>query len=75
MSAASQGAGSGVVIGLVLVLLLQQFGSLDLSDLIPAIEYLLIGGVIGGILGGLIGWALGRSYLARHAVASTSAPK
>jgi len=75
MSAASHGAESGVVLGIVIVLLLQQVGSLDLSDLVPAIEYLVIGGVIGGIFGALIGWALGRSYLARHSVAAASGSK
>ncbi len=67
MSAASHGAGCGVVLGIVLVVLFQQFGYVNLSDLLPTIEYLLIGAVIGGILGALIGWALGRSYLSRHA--------
>lgn len=67
MSAASHGAGCGVVLGIVLVVLFQQFGYLDLSDLVPTIEYLVIGAVIGGILGALIGWVLGRNYLSRHA--------
>jgi hypothetical protein len=67
MSAASHGAGCGVVLGIVLVVLFQQFGYLDLSDLIPTIEYLAIGAVVGGIIGALIGWALGRAYLSRHA--------
>ena len=67
MSAASHGAGCGVVLGIVLVVLFQQLGYLDLSDLVPTLEYLIIGGVIGGILGALIGWALGRGYLARQA--------
>lgn len=66
MSAASHGAASGVVLGIVLVLLAQQLGFLPLSDLVLAIEYLIVGAVIGGILFGLIGWGLGRRYLARH---------
>jgi len=66
MSAASHGAGCGVVLGIVLVILFQQLGYLDLSDLVPTLEYLIIGGVVGGIVGALIGWVLGRSYLARH---------
>ena len=75
MSAASHGAGSGVVLGIVLVVFLQQVGYLDLSDLVPTLEYLLIGGVVGGVLGGLIGWALGRSYLARQAAREAAASK
>jgi len=75
MSAGSHGAGSGVVLGIVLVVLFQQLGYLDLSDLVPTLEYLLIGGVIGGILGGLIGWVLGRSYLAREAAREATASK
>ena len=72
MSAASHGAGCGVVLGIVLVVLFQQFGYLDLSDLVPTLEYLIIGGVVGGVLGALIGWGLGRSYLARHATTEPS---
>lgn len=67
MSSASHGAGCGVVLGICLVVLFQQFGYLNLSDIVPTIEYLAIGIVVGGVLGGLIGWVLGRAYLARHA--------
>jgi hypothetical protein len=67
MSATGSGAAAGVVLGLVLVLLAQQLGFLGLSDLVHAVEYLVIGAVVGGILFGVIGWALGRRYLARHA--------
>lgn len=66
MSAASHGAGCGVVLGIVIVIFLQQISYLDLSDLAPAIEYLLIGAIVGGVLGAAIGWALGRSYLSRQ---------
>jgi len=75
MSAASHGAGCGVVLGIVIVIFLQQIAIFDLSDLVPALEYLLIGGIIGGVLGALIGWALGRSYLSRHAMSEASTPK
>jgi hypothetical protein len=75
VSAASHGASCGVVLGIVLVIFLQQIAYLDLSDLVPAIEYLVIGGVVGGVLGTLIGWVLGRSYLARHAIAETTPAK
>jgi hypothetical protein len=66
VSATSQGAGCGVVLGIVFVLLAQQLAFVSLSDLIPAIEYLVIGAVAGGLLFALIGWALGRRYLRRH---------
>jgi hypothetical protein len=75
MSAASHGAGCGVVLGIVLVVLFQQLGYVNLSDIVPTIEYLVIGAVVGGILGALIGWALGRSYLARHAADQAAASK
>jgi hypothetical protein len=72
MSATSQGAGSGVVLGIVFVLLAQQLAYISLSDLLPAIEYIVIGAVVGGVLFALIGWALGRRYLSRHPPADTS---
>jgi len=75
MSAASHGAGCGVVLGIVLVVFLQQLGYVNLSDLIPTIEYILIGAIVGGVLGGLIGWALGRGYRARRAADQAAAPK
>ena len=66
MSAGGQGAGAGVVIGICAVLLGQQLALFSLSDLVPAIEYLVVGAIIGGVLFGLIGWGLGRRYLSRH---------
>lgn len=66
MSAASSGAGAGVVLGIVFVLLAQQFTLLAMSTLLAALEYLIIGGVIGGVIFGLIGWALGRRYERTH---------
>jgi NhaP-type Na+/H+ or K+/H+ antiporter len=66
MSAGTHGAGCGVVLGLVAVLLAQQFAYLSLSSLDPALEDLVLGAIVGGILGGLIGWALGRRYLRQH---------
>jgi membrane protein YqaA with SNARE-associated domain len=71
LSATSHGLGAGLVFGIVLVLLLQQFAYLDLSALGPAVEYLLAGAVVGGVLGALIGWCLGRVYLHRHPDEST----
>jgi len=75
VSAMSHGAGCGVVLGIVLVIFLQQVGYLVLSDIGPTIEYLVIGAVIGGILGALIGWVLGRGYLAHHEMTEATAPK
>lgn len=66
MSATGSGAAAGVVLGIVLVLLAQQLGFLGLSDLVRAIEYLVIAAVIGGVLFAAFGWAMGRRYLARH---------
>ncbi len=66
MSATGSGAGCGVVLGLVLVLLAAQWSLITLSQLVPTIEYLVVAAVIGGLIGALIGWALGRRYLAKH---------
>lgn len=71
MSATGSGAGSGVVFGIVVVLLAQQLGYLSLSDLVPAIEYVIIGAIIGGVVFGVIGWALGRRYMRRHPMPPT----
>jgi len=67
MSATTHGAGCGVVLGIVIVILLQQVGYTDLSDLVPSLEVLFLGAIIGGVIGALLGWVLGVSYLARHA--------
>jgi len=75
VSATSHGVGCGVVLGIVIVIFLQQVAYLDLSDLVPALEYLVIGAVVGGLLGAGIGWLLGRSYLSRHPTGETAAPK
>jgi len=72
VSATSHGLGCGVVLGLVLVLLAQQFAFLSLSALDPAIEDLVIGAIVGAILGALIGWGLGRRYLREHPAPPTS---
>ncbi|HEV2429250.1 MAG TPA: hypothetical protein VGV64_05315 [Thermoplasmata archaeon] len=68
MSALTSGAGSGVVLGIVLVLLGQQFGLFDLSSTVPAVEFLIAGAVAFGIVGAGIGWSLGRRYRRRHPV-------
>jgi membrane protein YqaA with SNARE-associated domain len=74
MSAASHGAGCGVVLGIVFVLLAQQLAFLNLSVLVPALEDLIVAAVVGGVLGGLIGWALGRRYLANHPTTGPASP-
>jgi hypothetical protein len=75
MSATSHGAACGVVLGIVIVIFLQQVAYLVLSDLVPSLEYLIIGAVIGGVLGAGIGWLLGRSYLSRHPVGAAPPSK
>lgn len=66
MSATSQGAVSGIVLGIVFILLGQQLGYFDLSDIGTSVEYLVIAMVIGAVIFGVIGWGLGRAYLHRH---------
>ncbi len=66
MSATAHGAGDGVVLGIVVPLLLQQFGDLDLTSLTTAIEYIVIGAVVGGVIGAVIGWGMGKLYQSRH---------
>jgi tetrahydromethanopterin S-methyltransferase subunit C len=74
MSATSQGAISGAVLGIVFVLLGQQLGYYDLSDLATSIEYLVIAIVVGAAIFGAIGMALGRLYLRRHPPKDASPP-
>jgi len=66
VSAASHAAGAGVVLGLVTVLLLQQFFVLDLTSLTTALVDLVIGAIVGGVLFAAIGWGLGRRYAHVH---------
>jgi len=75
VSATSHGAACGVVLGIVIVIFLQQVAYLDLSDLVPALEYLIIGIIVGGVIGAALGFVLGRSYLARHELSQTTPPK
>ncbi|MCI4358094.1 MAG: hypothetical protein L3J95_01000 [Thermoplasmata archaeon] len=62
MSALTRGTGCGIVLGLALVLLGQQFGFVDLSRLTASIEYLVLGAIVMGVLGAIIGWRLGRGH-------------
>ncbi|MGD0250567.1 MAG: hypothetical protein ABSB97_06760 [Thermoplasmata archaeon] len=66
MSATTHGIAAGIVFGIVVVLLGQQFGYLSLSQLTPAILYFVIAIVVGAVVFGLIGMALGRAYLRKH---------
>ncbi len=60
MSAASSASASGVVLGLVVVFLLQQFGYIALSSVLTSVLYLAIGAIVGGALFG--GIAVGLSH-------------
>lgn len=53
---------------MVVVFLDQQFGYLDLTNLVNSLFYLVVAGAIGGVVGGLFGWALGRRYAKKHPV-------
>lgn len=60
MSEASSAATSGVVLGIVLVFLLQQFGVISLTSLFTSILYFAIAAVIGGVMFGAAAVAAGR---------------
>jgi len=49
-------ATSGGVLGLVVVILLQQLGVLPLSQLVPTVVAALIAVALGALLFGLVGW-------------------
>jgi hypothetical protein len=66
VSATTSGMITGIILGLVFVLLAQEFGFLSLSGLVAAVEYLLIGAIVGGAVFAVIGWLLGRRYRATH---------
>jgi hypothetical protein len=60
MGAGSHSVASGMVLGLVVVLLGQQFGYIDLSSSYNGILDLVIAAVVGAIVAGLVGRAIGR---------------
>jgi hypothetical protein len=62
----ASGAGSGVVIGVVLVLLGQQLGYIDLGSYSPGLLYFIAFVVVNAIVFGIIGAAIGRRYLRKH---------
>ena len=53
MSHMSTAVGSGIVLGIVLVFLLQQFGLLALTSLFPTVVYFVAAVVIGALAFGL----------------------
>jgi uncharacterized membrane protein SpoIIM required for sporulation len=66
MGAGSSAAGSGVVVGLCLTFLGQQFGFFDLSNLVTGIIYLVAFAVVFGVVFGLFGVWLGARYKRKH---------
>jgi NhaP-type Na+/H+ or K+/H+ antiporter len=74
VSAVSSAAGSGVVLGIVLVFLAQQFGYLSLSTLLDAIVYFALGVILGGVIFGAIAGTIARRARARANASSTSTP-
>lgn len=67
MGAGSSAAGSGLVVGICLVLLGQQFGFLDLSVTLTAVIYLIAFGVVFAVVFGLFGVWLGARFMRKHA--------
>jgi positive regulator of sigma E activity len=66
MGAGSSGAGSGLVVGLCLAFLGQQFGFIDLSTLATGIIYLVAFAVVFAVVFGLLGVWLGARYKRKH---------
>jgi len=66
MGSGSSAAGSGLVVGLCLVFLGQQFGFLDLSVLVTAVIYLVAFAVVFAVVFGLLGVWLGARYMRKH---------
>jgi hypothetical protein len=60
MSATSSAASSGVVLGIVLVFLAQQFGLLALTDLATSVLYFAIGAIVLGVVFGVAARVAGR---------------
>ena len=75
MGAGSSAAGSGLVVGLCLVLLGQQFGFFDLSDLVSGIIYLVAFAVVFAVVFGLFGVWLGARYKRKHSGLTEWQPK
>ncbi len=60
MSDTTSAGGSGAVLLIAIVLLLQQFGYLALTDFLDSIVLLVVAGIAGGIVFGGIAWLVGR---------------
>ena len=60
MSAASSAAGSGAVLGIVLVFLAQQFGLIALSSIVTSLIYFVVAAVVLGLAFGLAAKRAGR---------------
>jgi positive regulator of sigma E activity len=66
MGAGSSAAGSGIVVGLCLVFLGQQFGFFDLSVPLTGLLYLVTFSIAFAIVFGLLGIWLGARYKRKH---------
>jgi hypothetical protein len=66
VSAAGAGATSGVLFGLIIVLLAQQLGFTDLGTLSAGLTLLVVSAIGFGLLFTAVGWAIGRRYARRH---------
>jgi positive regulator of sigma E activity len=75
MSAGGSAAGSGLVVGLCLVFLGQQFGFWDLSSLVTGIIYLVVFAVVFAVVFGLFGVWLGARYRRKHSGMTEWQPK
>ncbi len=70
MSAVSSAAGSGVVLGIVLVFLVQQFGFLGLTDLLVSLLYFALVAALCGIICGFAASVVARRARDRAAQAA-----
>ncbi len=62
MSDTTSAGGSGAVLLIAIVFLLQQFGYLALTDFLNSIILLIVAGIAGGIIFGGIAWLVGRRH-------------
>jgi NhaP-type Na+/H+ or K+/H+ antiporter len=60
MSAVTTAAGSGVVLGIVIVFLLQQFGRIAFNGFLLSLLLLVAAGIVGGVIFGVAAWATAR---------------
>jgi hypothetical protein len=62
MSHVTSAGGSGAVLLIALVFLMQQFGLIALSDLVSSIVIIVVAGIAGGVVFGGIAWARARRH-------------